>query len=400
MKSKINTAVIALFLAVLAGFGIAFWVLPDKDFSEEENRVLQTLPEVTPSRWLDGTVSREFTDYCSDQFPLRTSFVTLHSLWDLALGRGESSGVLYSRDGQQAVRLFDAYVSRTERAEDTDHASDAHVDAGISALAGLKESLDGAGVQLVVLPAPRTVDVAVSAFDYPSDRSDALHDRLFGGLEAAGVPYVDLTADLRARYDAGEYIMYRTDHHWTTEGAYLAYAALMERLGRGDEVIPATPFTVESVPGFVGTTAARSGFPVSEPDVLELWTADGDGASSVCGADGAEIMAGFVNRAFLDTRDKYGAFLDGTHRLLTVTRTGDDPLASVDETRPRLLLARDSFASAVIPFLARHYDIVAVNLSGGMTDLSALAAEYGCDTVIVLVNLENYVTSDCIRNIK
>ena len=402
MKQKMDIAVVALFLAVLAGFGIAFWILPDKDFSPEENRVLQTLPTVRADKWLDGTLSAEFTEYCSDQFPLRNSFVTLHSLWDLTLLRGESGGVLYGRDGQQAVRLFDAYIDRTTRAGGTDYASDAHIDAGIDALAALRDTLAAQGVSLAVLPAPRTIDVTGAAFDYPSDLSDALHDRIFGGLAARGVTTVDLIPAFREGCADGEYLMYRTDHHWTTAGAYCAYAALMDALGRGDETVPASAFSVERVPGFVGTTASRSGFPVAEPDVLEIWAGECDDAYTVRDDKDREVMRGFVSRAYLDTKDKYGAFLDGTHRLLTVTQTASDPLsaAAPGEDRPRLLLARDSFASAVVPFLARHYDVVAVNLPGGMTDLSALAAEYGCDTVVVLVNLENFVTSDCIRNIK
>ena len=402
MKNKINTAVIALFLAVLFGFGIAFWILPDKDFSPEENRVLQTLPTVKADKWLDGTLSAEFTEYCSDQFPLRTSFVTLHSLYDLALLRGESSGVLCGRDGQQAVRLLDAYVDRTTRAGSTDYVSNAHIDAEIDALSALRDTLDAQDISLVVLPAPRTIDVTGAAFDYPSDLPDALHDRVFGGLDARGVTTVDLIPAFREGCADGEYLMYRTDHHWTTEGAYRAYAALMDALGRGSETVPSSAFTVERVPGFVGTTASRSGFPVRDPDVLEIWAGQADDAYTVRDDKGGTVMTGFVTRSFLDTKDKYGAFMDGTHRLLTVTQTAHDPLSTAEpgEDRPRLLLARDSFASAVIPFLARHYDIVAVNLPGGVTDLSALAAEYGCGIVVVLVNLENYVTSDCIRNIK
>ena len=402
MKKKIDITVIALFLAVLFGFGVAFWIIPDRGFSEDENRVLQTLPTVKADKWLDGTLSAEFTEYCSDQFPLRQSFVTLHSLYDLALLRGESNGVLYGRDGQQAVRLLDAYVDRTTRANGTDYASWAHIDAGLDALSALRDTLDAQGISLVVLPAPRTIDVTGAAFGYPAALPDALHDRVFDGLTARGVTTVDLIPAFREGCAGGGYLMYRTDHHWTTAGAFCAYAALMDALGRGSETLPASAFAVERVPGFIGTTASRSGFPVSDPDVLEIWSGGADHAYTVRDDKDREIMQGFVSRAYLDTKDKYGTFLDGTHRLLTVTQTAPDPLSTAEpgEDRPRLLLARDSFASAVIPFLARHYDIVAVNLPGGVTDLSALAAEYGCGTVVVLVNLENYVTSDCIRNIK
>ena len=242
------------------------------------------------------------------------------------------------------------------------------------------------------------MDVATAA-GYPSVLSDRLHEQVETGL--ATVPHMDMTPDFRARFAAGEYVMYRTDHHWTTGGAYLAYRALMEAWGRGDEALSAGLFTVRRVEDFAGTTAARSGFPVQNPDVLELWETPWDTAYAVCTVtDGKQkpLLSGFVNEAYLTTRDKYGAFLDGTHRVITVELTDADPLASA--SRPRLLLARDSYASALIPFLARHFDIVAVDLSGGMTDLSSLAAAYDCTSVLVLCNLENLVTSDCLRNVK
>ena len=63
MKNKIHITVIALFLALIFGFGIAFWVMPDKDFSADENRPLQGFPTVTAEDWLDGKVSERLINY-------------------------------------------------------------------------------------------------------------------------------------------------------------------------------------------------------------------------------------------------------------------------------------------------------------------------------------------------
>ena len=395
MRRKLNILTCVLFVGLLFGFCIAFWVFPDRTVSENENRTLRQLPTPTLSGCLDGSFSAAFTEYCSDQFPLRDGCIRLASVLDLALGRGESVGVLYGRNGQQVRRLFNAYLSRTERAESTDYYDEEHVNACLDALSGLQENLKENDVSLTVLLAPRTVDVADAA-GYPTVLSDSLHVQVEAGL--AGIAHADLTEDFRTRCAAGEYVMYRTDHHWTTQGAYLAYCALMETWGRGDESLSADVFTVRRVEGFEGTTAARSGFPVSNPDVLELWETQWDSSYTVRDEKGNTLLSGFISEEYLATRDKYGAFLDGTHRVITVELTGDDPHAS--ESRPRLLVARDSYASALIPFLARHFDIVAVDLSAGVTDLTSLAAEYDCSSVLVLCNLENLVTSDCLRNVR
>ena len=59
--------------------------------------------------------------------------------------------------------------------------------------------------------------------------------------------------------------------------------------------------------------------------------------------------------------------------------------------RKRLLVAKDSFANSLVPFLARHYDIVLINLAAGMTDLSGYAEEYECDEILIIYNTQNIV---------
>lgn len=399
LTKMVSVVTVVLFLTLIFGMAVAFWILPDQTFSVHENRSLQTLPHISVSAWLDGSLTRDFTTYCSDQFPLRTAMVGIKSAYDLALGRGESSGVLLGKGQQQAVRLFDAWTSRTTRTKNTDYIQDQHVAASAQALASLRDTLSERDVPLYLLLAPRTVDVTISAFDYPAELSDHLHDILYTALDAEHLSYVDMTDTFRARFEAGDYIYYRTDHHWTASGAYLAYAALMQHMGRGEETLPADVFTVRQVPDFYGTTYSRAGMYFVLPDTMELWEAESDALYVVSDDKGKEIMHGFINESYLAGKDKYGALLDGTHRLITVTQSAPDPLCPTfhEERRPRLLLARDSFASAMIPYLARHFDIVAVNLSDGMTQLSSLCEAYACDAVLVLCNLENLVTSDCMR---
>ncbi len=394
MKQRINLSITILFTLLIFGFGIAFWIVPDKDFSEEENRVLQELPSVSLEGWLDGSVSAQMTAYYSDQFPLRNLWVNLHAAGELARGYGESGGVLLGQGGQLATRRFDMYVSRTERAVDTDFYLFDHVQKGLDALVALDQTLSEEGVELCVVLAPRTIDVTAGDFAYPSILSDRLDADIRTGL--AEINSVELLDTFRTMHEAGEYVYFRTDHHWTSLGAYTAYAAVMQSLGMEDAVLPTDFFTVRSVPNFYGTAHARAGMAFLPPDVLDIWHArDGsDDRHIVRDEKGHTVIeAGFISESHLATRDKYGAFLDGTHRLLTIT---DQEAEAVGATRPRLLLARDSFANSMVPFLARHFDIVMVNLSGGMTDLSELAAAYGCSHVLVVCNRENLITSDCV----
>ena len=174
MKNKINLTITLLFLVMIFGFGITFWVLPDAEFSPEENRTLQTFPSLSAEDWLDGKVSTRLIQYYSDQFPLRDLWLNLHALGELGMGRGESNGVLLGKNNQLAVRRFDAYLALTERLEDTDHYHPAHIQQGLDALVALDKTLTEAEIPLCVLLAPRTIDVTIADFDYPADLTDRL----------------------------------------------------------------------------------------------------------------------------------------------------------------------------------------------------------------------------------
>ena len=395
MKHKINLTITILFLVMVFGFGVAFWIIPDTEFSPEENRTLQTFPALSAEDWLEGKVSTRLINYYSDQFPLRKSWLSLHALGELGLGRGESNGVLLGKNQQLAVRRFDAYISLTERLEDSDHYHPAHIQKGLDALVNLNESMTEDEIPLTVLLAPRTIDVTVGDFGYPADLIDRLDETIQSTLREGGVNSVELLATFRDMHESGEYVYYRTDHHWTTLGAYTAYTAVMDSFGMGEHTLPADAFRIRSVPGFYGTTYSRSGMLFIPPDTLEIWeAADGsDSRYTVTDEDGKTVIpAGFINEAYLTEKDKYAAFLDGTHSVLFIT---DRETAARGQSRPRLLLARDSFANSMVPFLARHFDICMVNLSGGKTNLSELAALYGCDRVLIVCNRENLITSDC-----
>ena len=387
----ISIITIVLFLAVIFGFGVSFWIVPDKTFSESENRVLQSFPQISFQSILDGELSEDFNAYYTDQFPLRDGMLTLGGVTQLAMGQGESNGVLVGKNGQLAVRKFDAYISLTQRAYDTDYFSPAHIQNSITSLEALEQKLE---IPLTVLPAPRTIDVTISAFDYPKEICDNLHDTLFDGLHQAGVDTLDLTSTYQSLYESGEYVYYRTDHHWTTLGAYTAYVTLMEHWGMANDILPQEAFDVQTVEDFYGTTWSRAGLSYLPADTLEIWSMADDNTYVMADKDGKTIQKGFIDPSYLSKKDKYGAFLSGTRQIITITQENNTA------PKPRLLVARDSFASAIAPFLARHFDLVLVNLSGGMTNLSSYATTYQCDRVLVLCNLENFVTSDCILRIE
>ena len=401
MKRKLQITLISLFLFVLYGFSILFVVLPDQSFSAEENRNLQTFPAFSVESLLDGSFSSKINTYFADQFPLRNGLVGIKGVAETVLWKGENNGVLLGSDGQLGVRLFTMYKSRLERTADMDFYYAENVQ---SAIDGVNAFAESCSLPLVTLLPPRTVDVAADSFSYPTLLSDRLHEQLVSGF-SPDAHFLDVLPLFRDKHNAGEYVYLRTDHHWTTYGAYLAYCEVMREFGMEAEILPESAFTKETIEDFYGTTWSKAGYKFVGPDTIELWSLGNDddftltfySAKQAKDENGKIItvrepyqtMTSFYNRDKLSEKDKYAAFLDGTHNELTVSKTNGN-----FGDREVLLIAKDSFANTMVPFLSQHFDIVIVNLAANLTDLSSYIDLYGADRVLLVYNWQNILENN------
>lgn len=390
MKGKLSGVTVALFFALLFSGTVAFLLLPDRTFSEIENRSLTTFPRFSVHRLLSGDYADGMNSYFADQFPLREPLVSLKAMTQLWLGREENDGILLGRDGQLARRSFSVLRADGRVSALSDHFDASLLDASVEGILRANTSLS---VPLTVCLTGRTIDVMADAFAYPDDYSRELLEHLRSSL-ASFDGYVDTVPMLRAYAKRGDAVYYKTDHHWTMLGAYYAYDALMHSWGMGKEILPVSAFQRESVSAeLYGTSHAACGWQFIAPDTVELWHLGNESEFEIY-ADGRRLD-GFYNRAYLRTRDVYSVYLDGVHEVVTVEKKG--------ESRPRLVIFRDSFASSLVPFLAQHFDLVLLNLSSvrcDYTDLTRYATEYSADRVLVLYTLENVITTDTLARFR
>lgn len=387
---------------IILFFGMASYVAKKSpDFSEEENRTLATLPRLSDRSWREGKFSRRMESYFADRVAMRPTLVRAAGVSGSSLLCGLSRGVCRGSNGQLAACRFDAYISPTERISDTDFFSESHIRDQCAATIRIADSLADGGMPLCFLPAPRTIDVYAPSSIYPQEPSDELDGIINSCLSNnENLKLINLLPSLREAYADGAYVIFRTDHHWTTEGAYMAYLEIMKNLAPNEKPLGREDFSVRKIQNFIGTTASRacvSGTPLCRADVLEIWEREDDKLFTVTDNAGFE-MRGFIDEKFLSTKDKYGAYLSGTRNFLEIYKTDEN--GEKIEGRPRLLVAKDSFANNVIPLLARHFDVIVLNLSGGMTDVSLCAKKYNVSAVLVLYNRENMVSADYLNRVR
>lgn len=346
-------------LLIIAALAAAFWIIPDRASSEEENRVLAQFPEFSPESLESGKFTSDFASYMADQFPMRDTFVGIKAAAEISMLKLENNSVMLA-PGDTLAERFDTV--------NTDNVK-ANTDA-INAFCG---TLNSRGVTARFALLPRSMDI----FDIPVYGRGASEREWQSVRDIAG----DGMIDMRSVFDAhsGEYIYYRTDHHYTTLGAYYTYAALGGSLGYTPNSVEHYKRT-EASDSFFGTTYSKSGMKWITPDTVEYFRWDGDDKLTVTVAETGEVRDGLYFEEHLSSKDKYASFAGGNFARIDIARPG--------EVREKLLIVKDSFAHALVPFLAEHFDITMIDTRYYKRPVIKLAEDEGFSRVLVLCNLD------------
>lgn len=378
-KRKIFDRVLLISLAlIILVFGVLIFALPSEDFSEEENRMLAPFPDFS----VEALVSGEFTDgiakFYSDRFPARNVFVGVKAFFEKIMLRIENNGVIAGKDGYLIDR-----IEYTDKEYST-------LETNLNAIDKFVGSMSENGISTDVLLLPRSIDVMTSALPvlFDSSRTDMVWEKAFMTYPDA----ITLTEMLRSHADEGEYVWYKTDHHYTTLGAYYVYLSLAESLGYTP--YPLEYFTQESVPEeFFGTTYSSAGMKWAEGDEMILFRFEDDENYVISYPDSAEeSLKGFYATSYFTQKDKYSAFLGGNRARTRISL--DD-----GSDRPTLLLIKDSFSHALAPFLALHFDVELVDLRYYNKSVSKLALEMKPDHILVVYGIDTIATSSDARRI-
>lgn len=395
----IDIVTVAVMLLILYTFAIMIYVIPDAEFSEQENRYLQKYPALSSDfdgtfaerlkagkfldRLVDGKFTAEIADYFADQFPMRNFFVGIKGLSEITLLKQENNDVVASKDG---------YIIKRSDYPDYDA-----VDGNLDAILKFSPALEKLGIPYTIAMAGRPVDALQNYLPslFPKFRTEELWDYFAAAVSSDDyLQYVDLLTPLRMRIN-GEYnpessgggqeqIYYRTDHHWTTTGAYYGYCEIMKAYGT--EPQPPGAFRVEEASSeFYGTTWSSAGMKWIGPDSIFYYRYEGDDTDYTTVIEDTGVsFKGFYDLSYLDKKDKYSSFIGGNNAVVTVAKT-----SGTKEGRETMLLIKDSFAHSIAPFLAYHYDLVILDLRYYKDSVIDLVRERGVDRVLIM----NYMGS-------
>ena len=364
MKSRRVCDILCVILSaiIIFSFAITIFAKPQQSFSERENRTLSLFPAPVAESIVNGLFFADITDFYTDQFPLRPFFTALKASCERVIMRSENNGIIFGKNG--------TLIARGETDIET-------LEKNLAALRVLQENT---GTYICI--APRTVDVLEN--ELPSICDTSIEKGAWKYVDNSLAERIDITDTLKKAATQGEYVWYKTDHHWTTDGAYIAYTALAKTLGLSPFLISDFERVTVSE-DFLGTSFSKSGLYSSDFDSVTLYRYDTDAELFVYNCETKATEKGLYAPNKLTQKDKYLVFLGGNYSRITISDTRAE--------RPKMLLIKDSFANAVIPFLARHFDLDVIDPRYFVGDISSLANNTEYDKILTLIGIGTLETT-------
>lgn len=337
-----------IFILILFLFLIINIIVPNKEKSEQENRMLATKPKFRLSSLISGDYDEKFEAYMDDQFVGRDMWRKLKVTVDRIGGSRLENGVYIGTNGQLLEQI--------------EVADENHLAANIKAIKSFSESQSKIPVRMMLVPdAANVLNHSLPALAKPEDQT-----QMFSMVRkdlGDSVEWIDVSTELNKHKT--EKIYYKTDHHWTTLGAFYAFQAAAPSLGiEGDLSGKYVSYAVSD--SFNGMLASKSGVNLGEKEQIDIYVPTEEDTDLIVDyVDEGKRSTSLYDSSKLKEKDQYTVFLGGNSSLLDIR--------TVSTSTKRLLLVKDSFANSFIPFLTPYYrEIVVVDpryYSGTINDL-------------------------------
>ena len=374
-KTGVDGFVGRAFVICTAAFIIANILYPTQKISEEENRSLAGRPHFSVSSVMSGNYMEQYESYLADQFLGRNLFRKLKVTLNRIGGSKQEAGVFIGRDDQL---LDDIAVPDSESVKEN-----------IDAIKGFAKEYPDIPVNMLLVPdAANVLSDSMPNLATVADQN-ALISRVKKELNDS-VQWIDAVKAMNAHSD--EKIYYKTDHHWTTLGAFYTFMEAAPTLGiEGDisSMYVSYPVTTE----FNGTLAAKSGTRMNVKEIIDIYVPkDIDNEMVVNYVEEQKKTTSIYEKDKLDTRDKYGVFFGGNSPVVD--------LKTVSESKDRLLVIKDSYANSFVPFLTPFYrEIVMVDPRYYTGTIQDIMSTYGITDVMFLYSGNTFFQDNSISGV-
>lgn len=370
---RVKMIFVLLFLWMLGGTAVWSFLSPDREFSDMENRTLINKPKLTVKAVLSGSYQKKYEKYLSDQIFFRDTWVGIYADMQHVLGKKEVNGVYLGKSGYLIEKYSeDDFDSVQEKVNEDILAGFLNTCMNVYGNSHVSCLFIPSKVEILKKKMPDFIDEYSSA-----DVVQEVKKRLDSD---AGV--ISLFDALKAHED--EYIFYRTDHHWTTLGAYYGFEAYRKMCG--EKLPKLSEYDREIVyDDFLGTTYNKAHVHTKPDEVTIFHKKEEKRTIRIDENDGELLSDSFYFRDVAEKGfDRYQLFFS--------KNTGKIEVDTSIKNEKTLLVVKDSFANCFVPFLADYYEkIIMIDCRYRKIGIETVFRKYpGITDVLVLFNTEKF----------
>ena len=404
---QLLTVVIFVFSIIIMGF--AFIFCEKTGYSEIEKRKLTAFPKFNSKTLFSGEFTDNLTKYVSDNFAFRDSLVNLSfkledmrgiridgiKIYDNGTSLNDVDKIISidtpilpvkSHKKSKTTNLLGEEVKAVINFEDLLENSDEYNELSPQDIKGEKRgalfivgdtaleifygnekvSTDYANIvnafKSAVNPDVNVYNLLIPThfeFGLPKKYKDEVGrpqkpfiDSVYSKLDAS-VLKVDAYSEIQKAFNKKEYLYFRTDHHWTSLGAYKAYSAFAKKAGF--EPTPLSEFEHKKIDKFLGTfySSTYDKNLASNPDYVEYFVPNIPYTVTNYHENGVDTYEGtLLYQAIKSDSAGYLVFMGG-----------DIPLSVIEtqnNTGRNLLIFKESYGNAFVPFIVGNFDKIFV----------------------------------------
>ena len=372
---------ILFILLMLISFGLLL-APADEGSIALENREIKTMPKPSIASIWSGEFSAGFDAYVNDNIALRGSLMSMSDkirshIGFTPNGMGKiiktTSDIGTGEANEGRLILYNGYIM--EMFKSNEEAQDKYAEA----LNAMREALPN-NVKLYSILVPTALEFCEATYKNAQDsQKNAIN---YVNSKLRGIFPVDA---YQALSDSREESLYfKTDHHWTMDGAYCAYEKFMEM--SGGVAVNKTDFTRYDNGSFYGSLylKAKSQITEQEQDTVFYYdVTEKNDISIKMRAEDNVTEYGHNSPVFHTDRNDYLLFFGGDNPLMEITNNSNPDGKTI-------VVVKDSYANAFLGWLIASYNkVIVIDPRSFGGSICEEAQRYNADEVLVL----NYVFS-------
>ena len=346
------------------------------EFSELENRKLSQMPILSLKSYIDTSFSSDYEKYINDQFFLRDNWIDLKSRIEYLLGKRENNDIIFGKDNY----LFKKFTTFN------DEMLENNLNSIITFTNNYNKEVD-----FFIIPNSYAVYDELTPRYLPLVDQLSLINSINSYLSLKSndhINTINVAEELLKNKD--DYIYYKTDHHWTSYGAYLAYLTYMDYLGL--EIVDINNLEKITINNFLGTYYNRSKYFKADSDFITYYNILGLHIE----IDGKEQLS-LMDLDKFKGSDKYSAFLWGNNGLTKVINEN----ISEERKGSGILIFKDSYANSFIQFLSYNYEIIdIIDLRYFKESIRNFMKDKDYNEILIMYSFNNLSTDINIRRLK